>query len=75
MIDGESCRRYAADCMRQAHNETTASDKTILLNVALAWLRLARQTELMGDAAGDAAVNDAAPPPERIEAGRPQLAY
>jgi hypothetical protein len=71
MIDGESCRQYAADCMRQAHNETTASDKTILLNVALAWLRLARQTELMGDAAGDAA----APPPERIEAGRPQLAY
>lgn len=76
MIDGESCRRYAADCMRQAHNETTASDKTILMNVALAWLRLARQTELMVDAAGDdAAVNDAAPAPERIEAGRPQLAY
>jgi hypothetical protein len=38
-------RQYAADCVRQAQNEDTPEDKTIMLNVALAWLRLARQTE------------------------------
>ena len=38
-------RRYAADCVRQAQSEDTPEEKTIMLNVALAWLRLARQTE------------------------------
>jgi hypothetical protein len=38
-------RQYAADCVRQAQNEETVDDKTIMLNVALAWLRLAQQTE------------------------------
>jgi hypothetical protein len=45
MIDVQSCRQYAADCMRQAQNEDSADDKTILLNVALAWLRLGNQTQ------------------------------
>ena len=31
--------------MRQAQSEDTPEDKTIMLNVALAWLRLAQQTE------------------------------
>jgi hypothetical protein len=31
--------------VRQAQTEDTPEDKTIMLNVALAWLRLARQTE------------------------------
>jgi hypothetical protein len=38
-------RQYAADCVRQAQSEDTPQDKTIMLNVALAWLRLAQQTE------------------------------
>ena len=38
-------RQYAADCVRQAQSEDTPEDKTIMLNVALAWLRLAQQTE------------------------------
>ena len=38
-------RQYAADCVRQAQSEHTPEDKTIMLNVALAWLRLAQQTE------------------------------
>ena len=38
-------RQYAAECVRQAQTEDTPEDKTIMLNVALAWLRLARQTE------------------------------
>ena len=38
-------RQYAAECVRQAQGESAPEDKTIMLNVALAWLRLARQTE------------------------------
>ena len=45
MIDAESCRQYAADCLRQAEVEEDADDKNILLNVALAWVRLAHQTQ------------------------------
>jgi hypothetical protein len=45
MIDAESCRQYAADCVRQAEVQEVAEDKNILLNVALAWVRLAHQTQ------------------------------
>jgi hypothetical protein len=38
-------REYAAECVHQAQSESTPEDKTIMLNVALAWLRLARQAE------------------------------
>ena len=38
-------RQYAADCVRQAQSEETLDEKTIMLSVALAWLRLAQQTE------------------------------
>jgi hypothetical protein len=38
-------QQYAADCVRQAQSEDTPDHKTIMLNVALAWLRLARQIE------------------------------
>ena len=41
--------QYAADCVRQAELEKTAGEKGILLNVALAWLRLAQQTEALND--------------------------
>jgi len=43
-------RQYAADCVRQAQSEDTPDDKTILLNVALAWLRLAQQTQALAEA-------------------------
>ena len=36
-------RQYAADCVRQAQHENSPDDKNILLNVALAWLRLEQQ--------------------------------
>ena len=45
MVSSTRYRQYAADCVRQAQGETTAEDKTIMLNVALAWLRLAQQSE------------------------------
>jgi len=45
MIDVQSCRQHAADCLRQAQEEDSADDRTILLNVALAWLRLGHQTQ------------------------------
>jgi hypothetical protein len=40
-------RQYAADCVRQAQGEETTEEQAIMLNVALAWLRLARQTEAL----------------------------
>jgi hypothetical protein len=43
-------RQYAADCVRQAQGEEVAEDKTIMLNVALAWLRLAQQAEARHEA-------------------------
>ena len=51
MMNVESYRQYAADCVRQAQNEPTPEERNIVLNLALAWLRLARQTEAMQDEA------------------------
>jgi hypothetical protein len=53
MMNVESYRRYAADCVRQAQGEETPEDRNILLNVALAWLRLAKQTEAIDAGAAD----------------------
>ena len=47
MTDVLSYRQYAADCLRQAQEEDTPDGEAILLNVALAWLRLAQQHEAM----------------------------
>ena len=49
MIEVESYRKYAADCVRQAQDQDSPDDKNILLNVALAWLRLAQQTQVMDE--------------------------
>jgi len=49
MIDVESYRQHAADCVRQAQDQQSPDDKNILLNVALAWLRLAQQTQVMDE--------------------------
>jgi hypothetical protein len=51
MMNVQSYRQYAADCVRQAQKEPTPEDRNIVLNLALAWLRLARQTEAMKDEA------------------------
>jgi hypothetical protein len=56
MIDVESYRQYAADCVRQAQDQQSPDDKNILLNVALAWLRLAQQTQVMAADADEAEV-------------------
>jgi hypothetical protein len=41
----EHFKQYAADCMHRAEGEATPEDKNILLNIALAWVRLAQQSE------------------------------
>jgi hypothetical protein len=41
----ESFQQYAADCVRRAKGEHTPEDKDILLNIALAWVRLAQQSQ------------------------------
>jgi len=45
MIDVESYRQNAAECLRQAETEAAPEGKNILLNVALAWVRLAHQVQ------------------------------
>jgi hypothetical protein len=50
MISVMRYRQYAADCVRQAQDQEVAEDKTIMLNVALAWLRLAQQAEARHEA-------------------------
>ena len=75
MMNVESYRRYAADCVRKAQGEETPEDRNILLNVALAWLRLARQTEAIdAGAADDGEVLDESGLPETdAEAGEPEM--
>ena len=46
----ESYHQYAVDCVRKAQREEAPGDRDILLNVALAWVRLAQQTETLGAA-------------------------
>jgi hypothetical protein len=48
MINLESYRQNAADCVRQAESEAAPEDKNLLLNVALAWVRLAHQVQEVG---------------------------
>jgi hypothetical protein len=57
-------REYAADCVRQARSEDSADDKTIMLNVALAWLRLAQQTEALQETDGPPTVPEVEPQDE-----------
>lgn len=67
MMNVESYRQYAADCVRQAQGEETPEERNILLNVALAWLRLARQSETM-EAVADADIGTADEPDPAAEA-------
>ena len=63
MIDVESYRQNAADCVRQAEGEDAPEDKNILLNVALAWVRLAKQVqETQGEVTPGEAQNSDTPP-------------
>lgn len=59
----ESFREYAADCMRRAEGEQTPEDKTILLNMALAWVRLAQQSQAAANAKPATPAADKTAPP------------
>jgi threonine dehydrogenase-like Zn-dependent dehydrogenase len=52
MMNVETYREHAADCLRQAEAEAAPEDKNILLNVALAWVRLAHQVQEVGQEVG-----------------------
>jgi len=58
----ENFREYAADCVRRAEGERTPEDKNILLNMALAWVRLAQQSQA---AAAGPAAESGSPPAEK----------
>jgi hypothetical protein len=38
---------YAAECMRLAEGEATPEAKNLMLNIALAWIRLAQQKQAL----------------------------
>jgi hypothetical protein len=39
----ENYRQHAADCLRLAQSVSTAGDRTVLVEMAAAWLRLAER--------------------------------
>lgn len=55
----DNFRKYAADCVRRAESQQTAEEKNILLNMALAWVRLAQQSQDIGVEIGKEAGNAA----------------
>ena len=68
MMNVESYHEFAADCVRQAQNEPTPEDRNMVLNMALAWLRLARLTETLKDeTAPEVPSDDADDTPEDVE--------
>jgi len=48
MRNSEQFRKYAADCVRKATGSQDPEEKNLHLNLALAWVRLAHQTESIG---------------------------
>ncbi|MEW6451180.1 MAG: hypothetical protein AB1490_11050 [Pseudomonadota bacterium] len=53
MGTAESYRSYAADCVRQAEAAKSTEEKNVLLNVALAWIRLAHQKQAVAKNGGE----------------------
>ena len=45
MNAADTYKQYAADCMRLADGETTPEARNVMLNMALAWVRLAEQKQ------------------------------
>jgi hypothetical protein len=64
----ENFRQYAADCVRRAETEQKLEDKTLLLNLALAWIRLAQQSQAASEDRHDITVIAL---PQAVPANRP----
>ena len=47
MNAADTYKQYAADCMRLADSEKTPEARNVMLNMALAWLRLAEQKQAL----------------------------
>jgi hypothetical protein len=54
MSAAERFRDYAAECICKAEDAVTTEDKTLLLNMGLAWVRLAQQVESIATMDGEA---------------------
>lgn len=48
MSTPEKFREYAADCLQKATGAETPNEKTLHLNMALVWVRLAHQSDAIG---------------------------
>jgi hypothetical protein len=53
MAKAEDYRRYAAECLRLAQRFRNQAEKTMLLQMAETWRRLAEQREARAGAPGD----------------------
>lgn len=60
MNSTSSYQDYAADCLRLAEREASPEAKTVMLNMALCWVRLAEQKQALAPA-GDKSDDDAPP--------------
>jgi hypothetical protein len=69
----ENFKQYAADCMQQADAQKSPQDREILLNVALAWVRLAQQSETMPGAPSNTPAPKAPASPTGANLGKPAL--
>ena len=49
MNQADTYRKYAADCIGLARREDSAEAKNIMVNMALAWIRLAQQKQAMAE--------------------------
>jgi hypothetical protein len=68
----ENFKQYAADCVRQAESQQSPDDRAILLNVALAWVRLAQQSQAVTATAVDKTEQSSQSTPPAKPAAPPQ---
>jgi hypothetical protein len=75
MRSSDTFKEYAADCMRLAEGEATPEAKNLMLNIALAWIRLAQQKQALAPSlvpAQDDGAMPAAPDAEDAAAELPE---
>lgn len=65
----ETYKQYAADCMRLADGETTTEARDVMLNMALAWVRLAQQKQAL--MTGKPMLPETLPGSEPLDAAKP----
>jgi hypothetical protein len=66
MSTADKFRDYAADCVQKASGTSNPEEKNLHLNMALAWVRLAHQSEAILELADKAQALSVAPEPGEV---------